>query len=254
MIDNLPYLLSLLLIGLMGCSPTPASSPTIFLAGNSTLAKKNEDRRPETGWGEMLAAYLDTTVTVHNYARNGRSTKSFRDEGLWDDLIASVRPGDYVFIEFGHNDSKPDTARYSSPEVYRHNLRIFVAEVQALDAKPVLMTPIVRRKFGPDGQLLETHGEYPGEVKRLADELDVPLIDLNTLTRTAVNRFGPSRSKELFLWLSPGEHKNYPDGVEDDTHLNAQGAKLVAGLVARDIERIELPLRQHLIRDALPEQ
>lgn len=236
----------LLAVVLAGCSSVPPVPPTIFLAGDSTLADKKTDRRPETGWGEMLHEYFTASVTVDNHARNGRSTKSFREEGLWETMIARVRPGDYVFIEFGHNDAKLDSARYSSPEDYAKNLAVFVGEVRARNARPVLLTPIVRRKFDDTGILLETHGGYPEAVRQTARATKAPLIDLNELSRSTINGYGPERSKELFLWLDKGESPNYPKGVMDDTHLNTEGGRVIAGLVAEAIRRTKLPLRKYL--------
>ncbi len=236
----------------VACRAIPATPPTIFLAGDSTLANKADDRRPETGWGEMLSEFFNAPVVVDNHARNGRSTKSFRDEGLWQNMLAKVRPGDYVFIEFGHNDAKPDTARFSDPAAYAQNLTRFVEEVRGRNARPVLLTPIVRRKFAENGKLRETHGAYPAAVRQTAAILNAPLIDLNALTRDAINAYGPEESRSLFLWLAPGEHVNYPEGVQDDTHLNTQGARLLAGMVAADINRLRLPLRKFLNKSSLP--
>lgn len=245
-------LIPLILLFMAGCKSLPSTPPVIFLAGDSTLAEKKDNRRPETGWGEMLNGYFTAEVLVKNHAVNGRSTRSFRTEGKWQAMLGNVRPGDYVLIEFGHNDSKPDTARFSSPATYQRNLENFVKEVLAQNAQPVLLTPIVRRKFDEAGVLTPTHGEYPSAVRTVAREMKVPLIDLNVMTRELVNGYGPEKSKELFLWLNPGEHPNYPEGVMDDTHLSPQGATIIAGQVAATVKRLKLPVSKYLKVDKTP--
>src|SRR5207237_3006653 len=135
---------------------------TIFLAGDSTMAQKLPEKRPETGWGEILGQYFDEKkVVVDNRAQNGRSTKTFISEGRWQAIIDALKKGDYVFIQFGHNDeSKEKGERYTPPEDYRKNLIKFIEEVRAKKANPVLLTPVMRRRFDKDGKFYDTHGEY----------------------------------------------------------------------------------------------
>lgn len=215
-------------------------SVTIHLAGDSTMAPKVETRRPETGWGEALAALLDPRrLAIDNRAKNGRSTTSFLAEGRWQELLDVTQPGDWVFIQFGHNDEKEESpARYASPADYGRNLRRFVAEVRARKATPVLLTPIVRRRFDEKGRLYDTHGAYPDIVRAAAAELDVDLIDLHALTRELLVSSGEEASRELFLILEPGEHPNYPEGNDDNTHLSPVGAKKVAELALEPFREI----------------
>ena len=220
-----------------------ASAPTrIFLAGDSTMAEKLPEKRPETGWGEMLQAWFpDGDVLVVNHARNGRSTRTFISEGRWDALLSAVSPGDWVFIQFGHNDqakSKPE--RYAPPEVFMANLQRFVTDVRGREATPVLLTPVVRRRFDENGSFYDSHGIYPDLVREVARNTGADLIDLQASSTVFLEAYGAERSKDLFLWLEPGESPNYPDGLEDNTHFSPQGARVVASLVMQGIVN-ELP-------------
>lgn len=211
----------------------------VFLVGDSTCATKDLGKQnPERGWGHMFAPLFDASVTVENHAVNGRSTKSFRDEGRWDTVLSALRPGDYVFIQFGHNDQKiADSTRYASPADYAENLRRYVREARERGAEPVLLTPVVRRHF-VDGELTDTHGEYPAAVRRVAAEERVPLLDMEPLTREWVSSLGDEASKGYFMWVEPGVCPRYPDGRQDDTHLNVRGARTVARMVADEVSRV----------------
>src|SRR5205807_2069437 len=153
----------------------------VYLAGDSTMAKKLPEKRPETGWGEMLAQFFqDNTVNIDNRAQNGRSTRTFISEGRWQAIVDALKPGDFVFIQFGHNDeSKEKVDRYTPPADYRSNLIKFITEARAKKVTPVLLTSVMRRKFDKDGKLVDTHGEYPGIVRSAAAEYKVALIDMH---------------------------------------------------------------------------
>lgn len=221
---------------------------TLFIAGDSTAAIKKLDRRPETGWGEMLQQFFESDqVRVDDRAKNGRSTRSFIAEGLWDGIVSDLKPGDYVFIEFGHNDeSKEKGDRYTPPDDYRRNLVRFVNDVRGKHGFPVLLTPVVRRKFADDGQLIETHGEYPDIVRSVATEANVPLIDMEKLSGAIVQQHGPVQSRELFLQLKPGENPHYPNGVDDNTHFSTLGADLMATQVVKGIRDAKLDLARYV--------
>src|SRR5436309_7780525 len=176
------FLFAALLLSVIGQSvAAQRRTLTIFLAGDSTMAQKLPEKRPETGWGEMLGEFFrDGRVIIDNRAQNGRSTRTFISEGRWQAIVDTLRPGDYVFIQFGHNDeSKEKTDRYTPPADYRNNLIRFVSEVRAKKATPVLLTPVRRRRFDRDGRLQDTHGEYPDIVRRVATEYRVVLIDMH---------------------------------------------------------------------------
>lgn len=225
----------------------------IFLAGDSTMAEKLPEKWPETGWGEALQAFFDTTkVVVENHARNGRSTRTFLEEGRWQTLIGRVNKGDYVFIQFGHNDeSKQKADRYTPPEQYRANLRRFVQDVRSKEATPVLVTPIVRRRFDSSGTFYDVHGVYPDVVRDVAKELNVPLIDMHRMSEDTLKSYGPERSEALFLLLKPGEYANYPNGLTDDTHFSPAGAAIMAGMAVKGIRDLHLGLEQFLVPQAV---
>lgn len=220
---------------------------TIWMVGDSTMAMKAADKYPETGWGVPFADCFDDRVQVENRAMNGRSTKSFIDEGRWQYVYENLKKGDYVFIQFGHNDEKVDKPKVgtSLPE-YRRNLSFMVGQVREKGAFPILLTPIARRNF-VHGLLQDTHLDYPKAMQQVADSLDVPLIDMTVMSGRLLASLGEEASKELFLHLGPGD-KNYPQGVVDNTHLNVAGARAIAHLVVEGLKSKDIPLRALLKR------
>ena len=221
---------------------------TIFMAGDSTMAIKQPDKRPETGWGEMFAKYFKNgTVRIENRAMNGRSTKTFISEGRWQSIIDDLKTGDYVLIQFGHNDESKDKGeRYTPPADYRNNLIRFIADVKAKGGNPVLLTPVMRRKFDSSGNLVDTHGEYPDLVRAVANEHNVPLIDMHRDSEVLIKGYGVEGSRKLFLQLQPGENANYPKGIEDNTHFNPIGADEIAKLAVKGIKENKIGLRKYL--------
>lgn len=220
---------------------------TVFLAGDSTMAPKQENKRPETGWGEQLQKHFDPSkVRIDNRALNGRSTKTFIAEGRWQALIDSVKAGDYVLVEFGHNDQPKEKASHTPPDDFRRNLERFVAEVRAKRATPVLLTPVMRRRFDERGVFYDTHADYPDIVRRVAAEQKVALIDMHRLSEKVLVKYGPDESRKLFLQLKAGEHPNYPQGVEDNTHFSPLGAEIMAGLAADAFRAQRLGLAKYL--------
>jgi lysophospholipase L1-like esterase len=230
---------ALLLAGGDGLAKGPRKPVTIFLAGDSTMAQKLPAKRPETGWGEMFGKFFqDGAVTIDNRAQNGRSTRTFISEGRWQGIVDAIKPGDYVMIQFGHNDeSKEKIDRYTPPGDYRNNLIKFVTEVRARKGKPILLTPVMRRRFDGEGKLQDTHGEYPDIVRLVAVELKVDLIDMHRSSAAVLAQYGPEPSRKLFLQLKPGENANYPNGVEDNTHFSPLGAEVMASLAAEGIRK-----------------
>lgn len=212
----------------------------ILLAGDSTVANCPTQEFPMSGWGARLAPLTHTWAAVHNFAKGGASTESFRDEGLWDSLLAEAGEGDLVLIQFGHNDQKkPHLAARTG---YAANLRAMVAEVRERGAAPVLCTSVERRHFldGPasDAVLEESLEDYPEVVREIARELGVALIDLNSWTRSLYAGLGRGASISLFCHFGPGEHAHWPNGLADNTHFSQKGASLVAGEVARQLARL----------------
>jgi len=240
-------LVTALLIGAVAI--TAPARITVHLAGDSTMAEKLESKRPETGWGEMLQQHFDTAaVRVVNHARNGRSTRTFISEGRWQQIVDSLHAGDYVFIQFGHNDASRDkTDRYTPPADYRSNLIKFVNETRSKGATLVLLTPVMRRRFDSTGVFRDSHREYPDIVRSVAKEMQVPLIDMHRTSEQMLRLFGPQASTALFLQLAPGENPNYPNGIQDNTHFSPFGARVIAALAVEGIREARLPLFERML-------
>ena len=240
--------LTLLAVLLLAPAALAQQPVTVFLAGDSTMAPKLDTKRPETGWGEQLQKHFDEKrVRIDNHAANGRSTKTFISEGRWQALIDKVKEGDYVLMQFGHNDGAKDKVeRYTPPEDYRRNFERFVAEVRAKKATPVLLTPVMRRRFDKEGKFYDTHGVYPGLVRSVAAEQRVALIDMHRASEQVLVKYGPDESRKLFLQLKAGENPNYPQGVEDNTHFSPLGADIMAALVVDAFREQKLGLAKLL--------
>ena len=234
--------LSLLALALIFFAPALAA-PRVFMIGDSTMANKPLDL-PERGWGMALGAFLVNPAMVQNHAMNGRSTKSFIDEGRWAKVTGELQPGDFVIIQFAHNDEKKeDPKRYADPAGgFRDNLRRFIAETRAKGATPILATPVCRRKFDAAGKLVDTHGAYPDAVRAVAREEKVALLDLTAATAKWLAAAGDEPSKPFFMWIAPGTHPKIPDGRKDDTHFTEAGAREVAALAVAQIRAQKLPL------------
>ncbi|MFJ2112572.1 MULTISPECIES: rhamnogalacturonan acetylesterase [unclassified Streptomyces] len=245
-------------------SPAAAGSPgkrrrtrTVHIAGDSTAAAKYARAAPETGWGMALPFLLGSGLTVANHAVNGRSSKSFIDEGRLAAILGAIRPGDLLLVQFGHNDEKTaDPTRYTEPwSTYQDCLRQYVKGARDAGARPVLLTSVERRRFDASGDAVATHGEYPAAVRALAAAERVPLLDLQAMSLALWQLLGPEASAAYFNWLSPGESPNYPDGVSDNTHLRPKGAVEVARLVARALrdERVLAPHELRRLDEEIPE-
>ena len=223
----------------------------IYLIGDSTMSEKLTRAYPETGWGMPFRYFFDSTVVVENHAKNGRSTKTFISENRWAPIADRLKGGDYVFIQFGHNDeAKEKLERYTTPEEYKRNLKKFVAETRAKAANPVLLTPVARRRF-QEGKVAESHAVYSTLVREVAKEEQVPLIDLDKVSMELYQDMGEEHSKLLFLHLKPGEHPNYPEGKIDNTHFNELGARLIAQLVLKEMIGVKLGLVDHIVKSKL---
>jgi lysophospholipase L1-like esterase len=220
----------------------------VYLIGDSTIADKVTKAFPETGWGTPFKTFFDSSVVVDNRAKNGRSTRTFISENLWQPVADHLQEGDYVFIQFGHNDeSKEKTDRYTTPEEYKKNLIKFISETRIKKANPVLLTPVTRRKFDQQGKIMETHLEYSELVRQVAKELSVSFIDLDVKSRQLLQQFGEENSKLIFLHLAPGEHPNYPEGKTDNTHFSELGARKIAQIVLSEIVALRLELSERIV-------
>jgi lysophospholipase L1-like esterase len=210
---------------------------TLFMAGDSTMATQPLlPPTPARGWGQMLQPYFTDYLRVENHAVSGHSTKSFLDSGRWQRILDRMKAGDYVLIQFGHNDSKPEESRHTEPfGTFRENLTRFVRDVRERKANPLLATSVVRNVFNSDGTLRDTHGDYVVAPRKLAEEMQVPLLDLNQKTGELLVKLGPDRSKRLFNNVEPGEYEKYPDGFKDGTHYNTLGASRACDLAIEEI-------------------
>ena len=227
-----------------------ASSFTLHLMGDSTMADKDlSNGNPERGWGMLFRNFVDGDVQVINYAKNGLSTRSCIDKGIWAKVYAAVQPGDYVLIEFGHNDGhKSDSTRFTEPwGDYSLNLRRFVQGVREKGGIPVLMTPVARRWF-KDGRLDRTsHGEYPAAMKAVARETGTVLIDMEAATQDWLASLGDEASRPYYMHLPAGKYACAPQGKTDNTHTVASGARKLAE-IACDSLRVRIPaIGAHLV-------
>lgn len=242
-----------LFTGLVGLAAPQSQPITLHLIGDSTMANKPIiPANPERGWGQMLPMYFKETVHVENYAQNGRSSKSFIAEGRWDKVLAALQPGDFVLIQFGHNDEKTnDVKRGTAPfGEYTTNLVRFIRETREHQAIPILATSTARRKFDAAGNLIDTHGDYPKAVRLVAADQHAPLLELCTATEKLLQQLGPDSSKRLFDWIPAGEFAADAKKLEDDTHFNAYGASRVCDLAVAEIITKVPELAAHLNRSS----
>ncbi|MFC0270395.1 rhamnogalacturonan acetylesterase [Metabacillus herbersteinensis] len=223
---------------------TKISQVQLFLAGDSTMATCPSHEAPMAGWGQMFQSFFTEDVRVFNEAMGGRSSNSFIEEGRLKVILERIKPGDYLFIQFGHNDQKSyGTQPFTS---YQSHLEQYITGAWVAGAIPVLITSVNRRKFSEEGKLQNTLGDYPAAMTQLAEQFNVPLIDLWSKTKTLYESLGAKGSKQLFVWFNEGEHPNYPQGIQDDTHFCEKGAREVGKLVIEGIKELELPLSECL--------
>lgn len=211
------------------------------------MAAKEVKAYPETGWGTPFSVFFHSSVTVENHAKNGRSTRTFIEEGLWKPVQNKLVAGDYVFIQFGHNDEVPTKASYTTPQQFTANLERYIGEARNKKAIPVLITPVARRRFDSTGRLVDTHVEYSNLVRIVAQKQNVPLIDLDKRSQVLLKELGAEASKLLFNHLQKDEHPNYPEGKIDDTHFNELGARKMAQLVLSEIRALKLELAGRIV-------
>jgi lysophospholipase L1-like esterase len=188
------------------------------------------------GWGQPFGTYFNAAcATVVDKALSGRSSKSFFDEGAWTPVKNALKSGDYVLIQFGHNDEKSDEPTlYTDPQTtYKQFLTTYITDTRAKQATPILLTSINRNNW-TGTTVKDTHGAYPPAVRELAASLSVDLIDLTALTKTYFERIGQAETAKLFLILSAGQSPNYPNGVTDNTHLQEKGALTIGQLTVAD--------------------
>ena len=229
--------------------PNP-DAVTVFLAGDSTVTDQADE--PWTGWGQILPRFFKPGVAVANHAESGRSVRSFTTERRFDKILTQLRPGDYVLIQFGHNDMKETGEGIGPYESYAAGLRAWIEQARAKRATPVLVTPMHRRWFNDDGTVKDTFGDYPDAMRRVAAETNTPLINLQKSSRTLYEALGPRDSTRLFVHYPAGTFPDQPDRLKDDTHHNPYGGYLLARCIVEGM-RVAVPdLAGHLVDDLPP--
>ncbi|MTE23576.1 fibronectin type III domain-containing protein [Microbacterium sp. ZXX196] len=221
-----------------------AAVPTAYLTGDSTMQTYDPYWEPQAGWGQMFERFLSDDVAVDNQSIGGRSSRSFLEQGRLDTVLRSVRPGDYVFTQFGHNDATESVPeRYTSPEDFREYLKIYVEGTRQRGGIPVLVTPVNRLDVNTEtGLFNESFPEYVQAVKDVSAELDVDMVDLSASSRAYLDAIGVENAKSVFLHVPAGVYPNRPDGTTDNTHFQEYGAIQMARLVATDVAELGLPI------------
>lgn len=265
-----------LVLPVLAWAQAPSDTITVFMIGDSTMANKPLDKEnQERGWGQMLPMFFEGAIKVDNHAVNGRSSKSFIDEGRWEKVREKIRPGDYVIIQFGHNDEKAKSSdRYTVPGgTFDANLKKFVNETREKGGTPILMNSIVRRNFPANGiaaaqtddrqktwkkglenypaegdTLVDTHGDYRIAPRNVAEEMGVAFIDMNTLTHELVQGLGRENSRMLYMWMPVGVYEFAPEGRIDNTHLNVFGGIVVSRLAVNAIAEKVPALKPYIRR------
>lgn len=257
-------LLFLLVIGVTLLSASSKRPVHVFMAGDSTMALKPLHKMvydsisgdsiaevfPEKGWGQVLPEFFNDNVVVEDIAQNGRSSRTFIEQGWWQKIIDNVQKGDYVVIQFGHNDSAEDRPdRYTPPADYIANLSRFVDEVKAKGGKPLICTSVVRRRFDKNGVFQDSHGQYVDLARRVAKNKKVPLIDMYAKSKKLLIELGSEKSTELFLHIKDGENRNFPGGKTDNTHFREKGAKAMASLFVEGLKENKIKTLTKELKD-----
>jgi len=242
---RLSIIFGLYIVLILSSGTLAGQTTTVFTIGDSTMANKSKEKYPEHGWAQVFGEYFNKGVKIDNHARDGRSTRSFIEEGRWDPIVKSLKENDYVIIQFGHNDEKVDTPRGTTIYDYKQNLKRFIADTRSKKAIPILLTPVTRRTF-VNGTVEDTHGAYSRAAREVAEEENIAFVDIHRISVDIITELGPEESKKLYLWVEPGEYAYYPAGKKDNTHFSLQGAHAIAGAIAKEIKKMDLPLSQQL--------
>ena len=238
------FFISLLFLLLAAFARKAFAAPVVYLAGDSTVMTNGSHVYPQQGWGARLPALFTVGVTFSNRAMGGRSSKSFIDEGRLSAILTVIKPGDYLLVQFGHNDDLADVRLHTEPyTTYKTYLAMYIDLSRQYGAIPVLVTPVARRRYDSGGRFLNDFVDRSTAMKQLAAEKTVPLIDLNAKSIAFYNGIGVTATTDVFNWLAPGQYPNFPNGVYDITHFQEYGATQIARLIAQGIEENQLGLR-----------
>lgn len=241
---------------LMAATPAqnaPLARTTLHLVGDSTMSNKPELAYPERGWGQLLPEFMLPQLRIVNHAANGRSTRRFLDEGRWPLLLSDLQAGDYVLIQFGHNDQKQDDpVRFAAADGdYQLFLRRFIQDVKARDAIPMLASSICRRNFSTEGQLIRDLNDYAKAAAKVAIEEQLAFFDLQQQSCDFIEQQGPVASQPYFIQVPAGLYTKFPEGKIDNTHLTVQGASKIAQFFIRDLKAQQHPLAAYIYRELL---
>jgi lysophospholipase L1-like esterase len=229
----------------------PKKKIKVYMIGDSTMCEYEAKRQPLTGWGMPFKYFFDSTVQIDNRARGGRSTRTFLSEGRWQPIADSLQEGDYVLMQFGHNDEAREEKykdRYTPVPDYKTNLVKFINETRAKKAIPVIITPVSRLRFDKQGKQEETHTEYTAACYEVAKEYKAALVDLDKKSRNLYNQLGSTDTRLLFMQLEPGENPSYPEGQKDNTHFNEYGARRIAELVLQGLRENNIELAERVVK------
>ena len=218
---------------------------TVYLVGDSTMCMYRPEQAPLTGWGMPFADFFDSSVTVKNRAEGGESTRTFIEENRWKAVADSLGAGDYVLIQFGHNDEVPSKESYTTEKDFKANLIRFITETRNKKAKPILITPVARRKFDNGGNIQQVHQVYSAIVRNVAHEYKVPFIDLDKKSQQLLQELGPEKSRSLFLGL--GVNPYYSKDEEDITHFTKSGAEKIAEIVLAEMQKLKIELANRIV-------
>jgi len=222
------------------------ASPVIWLIGDSTVANYPEKRTPLAGWGQVLGELCKDDVVINNKAVSGTTTHTFRKGKHWDKVISKINRGDFLFIQFGHNDhyayDPPKGIALVSTDDYKKNLIRYLNEAKSKGAIPILVTQMCRRVFGEDGKISKSFDNYPDTVKEAAKETGTPLIDLYEISFTEFGKMTKEETKDIFLFLPPDKYPAFPKGKTDGVHFQLNGARKLAGWVVKDAKKQKLKI------------
>jgi lysophospholipase L1-like esterase len=219
---------------------------TVYLAGNSTVVDQDDD--PWASWGQMFPRFLKQGIAVANHAESGLSLGSFLSGNRLKKVLSTMKPGDYLFIEFGHNDMKETGPGDGAWKSYSDRMRLFVTETREKGGIPVIVSPANRRSFGEDGRITNSLGDYPAAAKKIAEELSVPFIDLNVMTKTLYEALGPENSKKAFVIYPANSFTGEPNALNDNTHFNSYGAYELAKCIIEGIRTNNLGIKKYLVK------
>ncbi len=218
---------------------------TVFLAGNSTVV--DQEYEPWCSWGQMITRFFDDNIVVANYAESGEALKSFQAAGRFEKILRVMKPGDYLFIEFGHNDQKPQSSSYVKPfEGYKEELKKMITQTKEKGGVPVLVSSMHRRSFNENGRIVNTHGDYPEAVKQTAIEEDVAFINLNEMSWYLYEALGVDGSKKAFVHYPANSFPGQEKELADNSHFSPYGAYQIAKCILKGIQESNLELKNFI--------